>query len=304
MLNNKLFIIAGFIIVTLCGWGIWEWTQSGTPEIATQMADASEAPAARTYPQQDSGAQFNPQPLSNSSFDTLPAQQPTPANSDKNLNAKLNDLMQDPTMRNMMDNQIRTTLDMMYGELYEDLHLKPEQKKALADLLAERTMGMMDMGLSAMSNPNLSEAEQQDQVAAIQAKAEESEHAIRHMLGAEGYKKYEHYEDTNMARQQVKTMAEQLERRGKGLSKARQKEIVETLFEQSNKRQSLRDLNDRKNFDPSKLTADNLKSAKADVQEVVKETARLRGLSPEATEELNRSAMQAFGVYELIGQMQ
>jgi len=68
----------------------------------------------------------------------------------KNLGKMLAEMMNDPEMKGMMKQQQAAQIDMLYGGLYNRLHLNDADKQELKKMIAERVQGETELSLRLM----------------------------------------------------------------------------------------------------------------------------------------------------------
>lgn len=147
----------------------------------------------------------------------------------KQMMAALAKMAKDPQMKDALREQQRMAMDMTYGQLFKYLASRPETVGALKDLLLERQMAMMDIGLGVMT---ASSAEQRTADGKkIQEMQKDFDTRIQGLLGADDYAMYKDYEDTQPERMQV-TMFGQSLGGAEALSDAQQHDLIRTMYEE------------------------------------------------------------------------
>jgi hypothetical protein len=109
----------------------------------------------------------------------------------KSMGEMFKKMMEDPAMREMMRNQQKGMLKSMYGALFKELNLPPDQEKQLIALLldqqmsgVERASGMFGGDAAARTNA----------IAAITQAHKENSDKIKGLLGEEKFAQYEEYQ--------------------------------------------------------------------------------------------------------------
>ena len=118
-------------------------------------------------------------------------------------------MMKDPAMREMMREQQKAMINMMYGGLFKELNLSPEEKDKFKELLTESQMGKVAAAQGLLGG-------QQDEAttaAAKQAVADAKKQAdadIKALLGEGRYAQYEDYQKNVGERMQLDQLKNQL----------------------------------------------------------------------------------------------
>src|SRR6185437_8351404 len=104
----------------------------------------------------------------------------------------LSKMMDDPNMKKMMRQQQGAMMDMMYGGLFKDLGLTPEETDKFKELLLDRQMKAVEAGGAFMKlqGADTDKTEAMNQLAAQQ---KESEAEVKAFLGDERYAQYKDY---------------------------------------------------------------------------------------------------------------
>ena len=102
----------------------------------------------------------------------------------------------------MIQAQQKATLDIMYRSLYDYLDLPQDQMEAFKELLVNKQMAQVDLGIEmldgSMSYEGREELEQR-----IEALTAEADEQIKTLLGEEEFEMYKAYEETQPERMQV-----------------------------------------------------------------------------------------------------
>jgi hypothetical protein len=130
--------------------------------------------------------------------------------SGKEMGQMLSKMMEDPEMRKMVRTQQKAMVDMMYGGLFKQLKLSPEEQTAFTEELLDTQMRQMEnmRGLFGDEGPGESDAQRKE--AAKQAKTE-SDARIRELLGEERFAEYTDYQKNVGERMQLNQLQSRLE---------------------------------------------------------------------------------------------
>ena len=101
-------------------------------------------------------------------------------------------MMADPEVKKMMRAQQKLMLDQMYGPLFEQLKLTPEENDKLAALMLDNQMNAAEKG-TALFDPGADKAALQKNLAADKKQFEDE---VKHLLGDERFGQYEEFNQT------------------------------------------------------------------------------------------------------------
>ncbi len=113
----------------------------------------------------------------------------------------LKKMMKDPAMKNMMRSTQATALKQMYGDLVKQWSLSPEETQTFYDLLLDKQMAQLDLGMNAL--------EKGPDAAAV-ANTADPDAKLKASLGDSMYKQYQDYEKTVSGRFTVNQLQQQL----------------------------------------------------------------------------------------------
>lgn len=105
----------------------------------------------------------------------------------------ISEMMKDPEMRKVIEEQQKMSINMMYSKLIEDLGLTPEQADQFKNLLVETQMAATSSG-TALMDPSTTNRTEQIQALAETQKTQQQK--IKDFLGEENYQKYQDYNQT------------------------------------------------------------------------------------------------------------
>jgi len=118
-------------------------------------------------------------------------------------------MMADPAMKKMMRQQQAAAMEMMYGPLFKEIGLSPEDKEKFKELLLDRQMKAVESGGMFMKL----QGEDGDKTAAMNdlaSQQKEFDAQMKTFLGDEGYAQYKDYSETMAERMAVNQLAQQL----------------------------------------------------------------------------------------------
>jgi hypothetical protein len=167
-------------------------------------------------------------------------------------------MMKDPAMRDMVKAQMRSQMDVVYRDLFDMLGLDPEKQDKLSKLLADRAGAGMELGLAMMGGEKLSPEVMKQRGEAMKKQTEESDKALKEMLGEKDFAQFERYEKSQLERQQLKTLNSQLKDKGLALSEEAESQLMDAMYQERSNFKYDVDLADQKNFDPEKFTEANM----------------------------------------------
>ena len=154
----------------------------------------------------------------------------------KSMMKSMAEVMTDPAMKDVMRQQQRIALKGMYGDLFSELGLTPEDEDTMMELLLDKQMVNMDLGMQMMTG-SLSQEERKavgeqivESIASIDAEIEE-------FLGPETFASYELFVDSQQERMQLNAFKNSLRNSEEPLSFEAEEQLMNAMYET------------RKNFD-------------------------------------------------------
>jgi len=114
--------------------------------------------------------------------------------------AKFAGMMKNPQMKDVMRGQQKMMVEQMYGALFKQLDRTSDQLDAFKNLLLERQMAMMDIGLAMMGGSGSDKKQATQKTMTIKADYDKK---IQDMLGARDYQIFQDYENTLSERMQI-----------------------------------------------------------------------------------------------------
>ena len=175
-------------------------------------------------------------------------------------------MMQDPQMKEMVRVQQRQSLDRMYGTLYRQLGLPADELEALKELLLERQLKLVEMGMAAMS---ASESERRQAAVKTNALKAEYDKKIEDLLGPQDYAVFNQYEQTTPERMQIQMFKDTLPADA-ALTERQEADLIAAMYEARRALPATSLLNTGRASDPSQLTEER-------IAETLKQLDQLRG---------------------------
>lgn len=118
-------------------------------------------------------------------------------------------MMKDPAMREMMREQQKAMINMMYGGLFKEMNLSPEERDKLKELLTESQMGKVAAAQGLFGGVQDEATTAASKQAVADAK-KQTEADIKALLGGERYAQYEDYQKNVGDRMQLDQLKNQL----------------------------------------------------------------------------------------------
>jgi hypothetical protein len=118
----------------------------------------------------------------------------------KGMGEMLGQMMKDPNMRDMLREQQKVTINMMYNALFKDLKVSPEVKDKLRELLTDTQMRNVESAGAMLSGDKEQAAEA---TAKINEARKASDEQIKTLLGEDGFAEYQDYQKNIGERMQL-----------------------------------------------------------------------------------------------------
>lgn len=115
------------------------------------------------------------------------------ADAGKGMSDMMSKMMKDPAMKEMIRSQQKTLMKSMYGALFKDLKLSPDDQKKLTDLMIDGQMGGVDNMGDFFSKDDSARTNAINSVTQQQKKLNDD---IKVLLGEEKFAQYEAYQKT------------------------------------------------------------------------------------------------------------
>ena len=129
--------------------------------------------------------------------------------SGKNMGKALSKMMSDPAMKEMMRSQQKSMIETMYGRLFKEMNLTPEERQKFSELLLDQQTKAMEAGMGLFEEGGLTNVTQ-----SVQAQQKESEEQLKALLGEERFTQYQEYQKTVGDRMQLDQLRRQMETAG------------------------------------------------------------------------------------------
>jgi hypothetical protein len=127
----------------------------------------------------------------------------------KGMGDMLGKMMKDPAMREMMREQQKAMINMMYAGLFKDLNLSPEEKDKLKELLTESQMRNMEVA-QGMFGGEQDEATAAATKKSVEDAKKQTEADVKALLGDERFAQYQDYQKNMGERMQLDQFKNQL----------------------------------------------------------------------------------------------
>jgi len=119
----------------------------------------------------------------------------------KGMGEMLGKMMKEPAMREMLREQQKALVNMMYGGLFKELNLSPEEKDKLKALLTDAQMRNVEAAQGLFEGGDTPGVE--DSSKQIAAAKKQTDEEIRALLGDERFAQYEEYQKSVGERVQI-----------------------------------------------------------------------------------------------------
>jgi hypothetical protein len=140
----------------------------------------------------------------------------------------LSKMMTDPAMKKMMRQQQAAAMEMMYGPLFKEINLSPEEKEKFKELLLDRQMKAVESGGMFMKL----QGEDTDRTAVMNdlaAQQQEFDAQMKGFLGDERYAQYKDYGETMAERMAVSQLSQQLASSPNPLNDDQSRQLLEIM---------------------------------------------------------------------------
>jgi hypothetical protein len=200
--------------------------------------------------------------------------------------AAMGKMFKNPAMKEVMRASVKGSLEVSYGALFTYLNLSAEDEEFLKNLLADRQLALMQVGLGSM---DASIPKEERDATAMQQKemAKAYEEQIGEFLGEEKFDAFTQYENTQPERMLVSMYSQSIEGEYQ-LTEDQEHDLIMAMYEEREKFPFTTVLADKDNADMSKIT-------EAAVEAHFREIVRLEELYLErAREFLDEERLAAF----------
>ncbi len=217
-----------------------------------------------------------------------------------NLGRMLAEMMNNPEMKGMMKQQQEAQIDVLYGGLYNRLHLNDADKQELKKMIAERMQGETELGLRLM-DAGLSEDQKKTVFKALSDAKDASDRKIKAFLNNEqDYQMFQSWEGSKAERMALTLGHAAFSAVGEPLTTQQEDQLVNSMASARTRRTDVPDLSNVKGL--ASMSGDEKEMARvaaafsAQAQEVYAAAASF--LTPKQLEALKtmqeqQQAMQA-----------
>ncbi len=136
-------------------------------------------------------------------------------------------MMEDPAMQEMIRTQQKSVMKKMYGALFKELNLSPDDQKKLTDLMLDSQMGAANHMSALMGQDKAAKEQAAAAMADGQKKANED---IKSLLGEEKFGQYERYQKTIADRMVLDQFQERLG--DTPLADAQREKLLQAMIEE------------------------------------------------------------------------
>jgi hypothetical protein len=267
-MNSKGLAISFFMVsIGLGAWAGWEHVQrlvleekftalSQERDVLRVTAGKKVALASKTEVKSDGPEGLGPEHAKELEEEQKKSGKPeAAAKDDKN---PMGEMMKNPAMKEMMKAQMRSSMEMVYRDLFDMLGLDPDKQDKLSKLLAERSSAGMELGMSMMGGKKPGKEEMKAMTDAVQAAKETTDKQIKELLGDDAFGKFEIYEKSQPERMQLKALTGQMKDKGVALSEQVESQLMDAMYQERTNFKFDVDFANQKDFDPEKFTQPNL----------------------------------------------
>jgi len=140
----------------------------------------------------------------------------------------LSKMMADPAMKKMMRQQQAATMDMMYGPLFKELSLSPEDMARFKELLLDRQMKAVESGGMFMKLQG-EDGDKTTVMNDLAAQQKEFDSQMKTFLGEERYEQYKDYSETMAERMAVNQLSQQLASGPNSINDDQSRQLLEIM---------------------------------------------------------------------------
>lgn len=200
--------------------------------------------------------QPKPQLETNSTPPQTSGGEPPTKSADEPPLAGLAEMLKSPGMKDMLRAQQKAILEVSYGSLLKYLQLPPEELEGFKELLVEKQMALMDIGLDAMDT-SIPADKRKEKAQRAGDLTKEFDEKIRTLLGEDNYEVYKQYEDYQPDMMQVNLFKPSLGS-GDQLNEEQEHKLIIAMHEERKKNPFSTELNQQETFDPSMFTEETI----------------------------------------------
>ncbi len=145
-------------------------------------------------------------------------------------------MFKDPEMKEMIKTQQKMVLgpmiEKMYGDMFQQLNLTPEQAAQVKDLLKQKMLAGTEIGMS-MLDGSLDAAKRAELGKQIKDQTAAYDAQIKDLLGEEKYTEFKSYEKSTGDRMLVGQFRDQLAGSAGSLNPAQEKQLIDAMQEEN-----------------------------------------------------------------------
>lgn len=236
---KKLVVVlgAGVLVAGIVAGGLWQnlrAQRAHNRELAAEAARVEPAPAVQVAQPLPEAPEVPEAPapaaapvVAKAEPAAPPAAPPAKAEPAANANP-LAAMFDNPQGQEMVRTMMRTVMARMYPDLAEAMDFTPEEASRFLDLLAEQQGSLGTESIAMLGGGMGDPAAMQETQRKLLAQQEANEAKLAAMLGSK-YPRWEEYQSTAAARQQVNQISASLNAAGHPLSEAQSKALVAAL---------------------------------------------------------------------------
>ena len=189
------------------------------------------------------------------------------AASEGGMREYLESMLSSPEMRDILRQSIGSGLDLTMKDLFDSLKLTPDELNNFKDMLVDKQMLGMEMGLAQMKSTGTDEekAKIEEQMKGIG----ELDENIRGLLGDAQYEEYENYMSTIADRMAISQYKNRLDQSGvAALDERQENELLLALSDERKNFTFSSDFADQNNFSFDRFTPENLEKYSEERQQL------------------------------------
>ena len=149
----------------------------------------------------------------------------------KEMGGMLEKMMKDPAMREMVRGQQKAAINMMYGGLFKEMNLSPEEKEKLTGILTETQMKSVENARGLFGETKEGEAPEEATKLLTDAK-KQSDAEIKALLGDERYAQFTDYQKNIGERMQIDQLKTRLEGENLSLQDQQSAQLLQAMKEE------------------------------------------------------------------------
>lgn len=152
----------------------------------------------------------------------------------KGMGEMMEKMMKNPEMREMIRTQQKSALNLMYGGLFKELNLSPEQKDKFNELLLDQQMKAIEMsqGMFGQESAKAGDAGAAERGQALVDAKKASEAEIKALLGDAKFAQYEEYQKNVAEHMQLDQLRTQLAQQNLPLEDTQSAQLLAMMKEE------------------------------------------------------------------------